>query len=69
MKMWIANYRLKFKRPFGTAHGFRDGTDAVFVKLERNGVIGLGEATLPPYLKESSASVIADLKNVRLEDV
>ena len=69
MKMWIAPYRLKFKRPFGTAHGFRDGTDCVFVKLERQGVIGRGEATLPPYVKETPASVIADLESVRLEDV
>lgn len=28
----------------------RDGTDSVFVRLEHEGAVGYGEATLPPYL-------------------
>ncbi len=49
----ICPYRLLFKHPFGTSHGLRDGTDALFVRLEEDGVLGYGEVTLPPYVKET----------------
>ncbi len=51
-------YRLRFKHPFGTAHGLRDGTDSVFVRLQWHERSGFGEATLPPYLPETADSVI-----------
>ena len=57
-------YRLLFKHPFATSHGVRDGTDSVFVRLEEDGTVGYGEATLPPYLKESPASVIERLTSI-----
>ncbi|MDQ3099762.1 MAG: hypothetical protein M3R08_00120 [Bacteroidota bacterium] len=69
MFLQIAPYRLMFKRSFGTAHGTRDGTDSVFVRLERNGIIGFGEATIPPYLNETQSSVIEALKQVDLQDL
>lgn len=65
----IAPYRLLFKEPFGTAHGLRDGTDTVFVKLERNGVIGYGEATMPPYVNETQETVITSIRNVDLQQL
>ncbi len=67
MELWIAPFRLKFRHPFGTAHGFRDGTDSVFIKLVRNGIAGYGEATMPPYVKEDQRSVIESLERVDLE--
>ncbi len=57
-------YRLRFTHPFATSHGTRDGTDSVFVKLEEDGFIGYGEATLPPYLKETTASVIEKIASI-----
>lgn len=51
-------YRLLFRRPFGTAHGLREGTDSVFIRVEAAGGVGHGEATLPPYLPETQDSVI-----------
>ncbi len=66
LKLSIAPYRLLFKQPFGTAHGFRDGTDSIFVRLERNGITGFGEATMPPYVKEDQRSVIQALERVDL---
>lgn len=57
-------YRLLFKRPFTTSHGTRDGTDAVFLRIEHAGVIGYGEATLPPYLKEHTGDVIVALQGL-----
>lgn len=50
VRLSLARYRLRFLHPFGTAHGIRDGTDSVFVRLEQEGLEGFGEATLPPYL-------------------
>lgn len=57
MRIATARYRLLFKRPFTTAHGTRDGTDSVFVRLEHADRVGHGEATLPPYVKEDPTQV------------
>lgn len=64
LKLSVAKYQLRFIHPFGTAHGVRLGTDSVFVKLENDGAIGYGEATLPPYLPETQASVVAELQRM-----
>lgn len=53
VQLSVCPYRLLFKRPFGTAHGLRTGTDALFVRAWENGHVGYGEITLPPYLKET----------------
>ena len=54
-------YRLRFIHPFTTNHGTRDGTDAIFIRVQHAGRAGYGEVTLPPYLKEKPAQVIAAL--------
>jgi L-alanine-DL-glutamate epimerase-like enolase superfamily enzyme len=51
-------YQLQFKFPFRISHGLRTLTDAVYVKLEHEGLVGWGEAALPPYLPETQKSVI-----------
>lgn len=61
MELALARYRLLFKHPFGTAHGLRDGTDSVFVRLTKSGIHGYGEATLPPYLNHTQQAVIEDI--------
>lgn len=61
-----APYRLRFQSPFGTAHGMRDGTDAVFIRLEQMGVQGYGECAMPPYVEEDQASVIRALHHPEL---
>lgn len=58
----IRPYRLLFKHPFGTSHGMRDGTDALFIRLEEAGVSGYGEVTLPPYVKETVAGAMERLR-------
>lgn len=62
MQFALAKYRLLFHHPFGTAHGLRDGTDSVFVRLSENGIDGYGEATLPPYLAYSQHAVYEELE-------
>lgn len=63
MQFALATYRLRFIHPFGTAHGLRDGTDAVFVRLMAAGNTGYGEATLPPYLPYDQVSIYSELNN------
>lgn len=55
LRIQVCPYRLRFKHPFATAHGPRDGTDALFVRVEEDGWLGHGEITLPPYVKETIA--------------
>nr|MBA3285919.1 dipeptide epimerase [Nitrosopumilus sp.] len=57
MKFSLTNYFLEFKTPFAIAHGTRNGTDLVFLKLEDDGIIAIGEASLPPYLPDTQESV------------
>ena len=62
MKLTFAPHILYFKRPFKIAHGVRTSTPIVIVELEHEGIIGYGEASMPPYLGESHETVIAFLK-------
>lgn len=49
--------QLRFRFPFKIAHGERTHTDSVVLKATLHGVEGSGEATLPPYLPDTVASV------------
>jgi len=64
MKLRFVPYRLELRNPFRLAHGSRTGTDTVMVQLSANGMVGFGEASLPPYLGESTASVSAFLSRI-----
>jgi L-alanine-DL-glutamate epimerase-like enolase superfamily enzyme len=39
------------------AHGTRTGTQLAFIKIEHEGIVAYGEASLPPYLPETFESV------------
>ena len=57
MKPEVHPYYLEFIRPFALAHGTRTGTSLAFVKLAFEDFISYGEASLPPYRKETFESV------------
>lgn len=57
LSIHTSNYFLKFKHPFKIAAGERTHTPSVFIKITDGNFIGYGEATLPPYLKETQESV------------
>lgn len=57
MKLSVHPYFLEFIHPFALAHGTRTGTQLAFVKLEMDGMVSYGEASLPPYRKETFDSV------------
>jgi L-Ala-D/L-Glu epimerase len=56
MKLSFTPHFLFFKHPFKIAHGIRTSTPIVITELEHDGVIGYGEASMPPYLGESHDS-------------
>jgi L-alanine-DL-glutamate epimerase-like enolase superfamily enzyme len=55
-------HTLHFKHPFKIAHGTRSSTPIVITELEQDGLVGYGEACMPPYLGESHETVLAFLK-------
>ncbi len=66
MKLSWTPYNLELRHTF-TISGFsRTTTPVVLTKIEYDGLVGYGEASLPPYLGESQASVIEFLKKVDL---
>ncbi|HBG42150.1 MAG TPA: dipeptide epimerase [Porphyromonadaceae bacterium] len=66
MKLSWTPYDLQLRHVF-TISGFsRKTTPVVLTRIEYDGLTGYGEASLPPYLGETQASVIEFLKKVDL---
>lgn len=59
-------YTLQMKHTFTVASFSRNTTPVVLIELEYEGIIGYGEASMPPYLGESHDSVIKFLNKVDL---
>lgn len=59
-------YELKLRHSFNLARSQRTTTPDVQVQLEYDGIIGYGEASMPPYLGESVESVTKFLSNLDL---
>ena len=62
VKLSFAPHTLKFKRPFSIAHGSRDSTPVVLTQLEYKGMVGYGEASMPPYLGENHETVLLTIE-------
>lgn len=59
-------YELTLRHAFNLAKSSRTTTPDVLVQLEYDGIIGYGEASMPPYLGESNKSVCEFLSKVDL---
>lgn len=59
-------YELKLKHAFNLAKYQRTTTPDVQVQLEYDGIVGYGEASMPPYLGESVESVTSFLSKLDL---
>ncbi len=59
-------YELKLRHAFNLAKSSRTTTPDVLVQLEYDGIIGYGEASMPPYLGESVESVTKFLSQLDL---
>lgn len=58
MKLRYTPYTLDFKYPFKIALNYRTTTPIVITEIVSDGVVGYGEASMPPYLGEDHASVL-----------
>ncbi|MDE6288465.1 MAG: dipeptide epimerase [Muribaculaceae bacterium] len=59
-------YELKLRHAFNLARSQRTTTPGVQVQIEYDGVVGYGEASMPPYLGESVDSVTRFLSSLDL---
>ena len=66
MKLSWKPYDLQLKHAFNISNYSRKTTPVVLTTIEYDGLVGYGEASLPPYLGESQASVMEFLKKVDL---
>lgn len=67
MKLTYKPYTIALKREFTLSSGSRTTTPAVLVEIEHEGVTGYGEASMPPYLGETTESVIKYLNKIDLK--
>ncbi|MDI1319749.1 MAG: dipeptide epimerase [bacterium] len=66
MKLRFHPYTLELRHAFNIANHSRTTTPAMLVEVEHDGVIGYGEAAMPPYLGESQDTAAAFLRLVDL---
>ncbi len=66
MKLRFYPYTLELKHTFTIATSSRTTTPDMMVEVEKDGIIGYGEASMPPYLGESQDSASAFLSKVDL---
>ena len=66
MQLRFSPYELELTHTFTVASYSRKTTPDVQVEIEYEGIIGYGEASMPPYLGQSVASVTAFLERVDL---
>lgn len=66
MKLTFAPHTLYFKRPFKIAHGVRSSTPIVLTQIEHDGIVGYGEASMPPYLSETHETVLLFLNKAAI---
>lgn len=66
MKLTFKPYTLELKHVFTIATNSRTTTPVVLTEIEYDGMVGYGEASLPPYLGESQQTVSDFLSKVDL---
>ncbi|MDD7456429.1 MAG: dipeptide epimerase [Bacteroidales bacterium] len=67
MRLSFEPYELQLKHTFTVASYSRKTTPDVQIKIEYDGFIGYGEASMPPYLGQSVETVTKFLQKVNLE--
>ena len=66
MKIRFYPCTLELKRPFTLSAGSRTATPAMMVEVEDEGIVGYGEASMPPYLGESAETAADFLSKIDL---
>jgi L-Ala-D/L-Glu epimerase len=66
MQLRFVPYTLELKHAFTLATSSRTTTPAMMVEVEQDGIVGYGEASMPPYLGESQETARDFLSRVEL---
>src|SRR5487761_1959203 len=66
MRLKFYPITLELKHAFTVSSNSRNTTPVVLTEIEHEGIIGYGEASMPPYLGESHGSVMKFLSMVDL---
>ena len=64
MKLRFTPYTLQLKHAFTLATSSRTTTPVMLVEVEKDGITGYGEASMPPYLGESQETAAAFLSSL-----
>jgi len=67
MQLKYYPYTLELKHTFTVSSNSRTSTPIVLTEIEHDGVVGYGEASMPPYLGESHDTVMNFLSRVNLK--
>ncbi|RLD89928.1 MAG: dipeptide epimerase, partial [Bacteroidetes bacterium] len=67
LKLRFRSYNLELTHTFTVAEMSRNTTPVVLTELEYDGLVGYGEASMPPYLGESHETVLRFLNKVDME--
>ncbi len=67
LKLSFEPYNLELKHTFTVAGFSRKTTPIILTKIEYDGLVGYGEASMPPYLGESQESVSKFLNKLKLD--
>ena len=67
MKLRYRPYTIQLKHVFTIATSSRSTTPVMLTEIEYDGVVGYGEASMPPYLGESQEGASAFLSKINLE--
>lgn len=67
MKLSYYPYEAQLRHAFTLSTSSRTVTPLMMVEIEHEGVVGYGEASMPPYLGESQQSVARFLQRLELE--
>ncbi len=67
LKLRFRPYDLQLTHTFTVAEYSRNTTPVVLTELEYDGIVGYGEASMPPYLGESHETVLKFLNKLNME--
>ncbi|UKJ07634.1 dipeptide epimerase [Solitalea lacus] len=67
MKLSFSAFDLQLKYPFTIANFSRTSTPLMLTQIEHEGIVGFGEASMPPYLGESHQTAVDFLSKLNLK--
>jgi len=62
-------YTLELRHRFTLATSSRTSTPSILTEVEQDGIVGYGEASMPPYLGENVETASQFLNQVKLPDI